>query len=396
MTICIPPDTDWGCAYPPDELAAMRADPGKLAVMERSEAFAWQTLAALTAYRIGTCPIVVRPCAQRCAPQGTWMDAVVATGTTIPVATIGRSFTPHIEGGEWVNSCGCAAADPCSCGPLSEIILPGPVGAIVEIVIDGVILDPLAYRVDNGNRLVRQDGGSWPICQDMSKAAVAPRAFVPVELTWPTGERVELSREGDVVTAVVHTRQTNTRMAVADAAIPADFQPRGADISLSLRADARNPDWWLNVTEDEFSSDTYIGPLGGFGTVGPYSPSVATFQWLADPAPVVGQDGTFTVEYYRGAAPNEITRFAAGTLAAEFYKGCMNANTKCRLPRGTTSVNRNGLSIELEPNFMDSLASWPEIAPVIAMFNPNRLKSAPRVLSPDSRSTPRRQTWGAW
>jgi len=278
MTICIPPDTDWGCVFTPAELEAMRQDEAKLRIMERSEAFAWQTLAALTAYRIGTCPIVVRPCAQRCAPQGTWMEAVVTTGSTIPVVTIGRSFTPHMEGGNWVNSCGCETADSCGCGSLSEIILPGPVGEIVKVTVDKVVLDRSAYRVDNGNRLVRQDGESWPVAQDMS--------------------------------------------------LPAS-------------------------------------------------------------------EATFTVEYYRGAAPNEITRYAAGVLAAEFYKGCTNSS-KCRLPRGTVSVQRRGTSIELNSDFMKSLMTWPEIAPVVAMFNPNHLKSAPRVLSPDSRSTPRRQTWGRW
>jgi hypothetical protein len=40
---------------------------------------------------------------------------------------------------------------------------------VVEI--DGAPLDPTAYRVDNGNRLVRQDGGEWPLCQDMNLPA---------------------------------------------------------------------------------------------------------------------------------------------------------------------------------------------------------------------------------
>lgn len=279
MTLCIPPDTDWGCAFTDATLDQMRQDAEKRRIMERSEAFAWYTLAALTAYRIGVCPIVVRPCAQRCAPQGTWMEAVVSPAGPLPAMTIGQTLSPHLENGVWLNSCGCGSSDSCGCGSLSEIILPGPVGDVVEIRIDGVPLLRNAYRVDNGNRLVRQDGMSWPTCQDMSR---------------PTGE-----------------------------------------------------------------------------------------------------PGTFTVEYYRGAAPNEITRYAAGVLATEFYKGCTEGG-KCRLPRGTTSVQRRGVSFEMETDFMDSLASWPEIAPVVAMFNPNRLKSAPRVLSPDSRSTPRRQTWGQW
>lgn len=278
MAMCYPSDTDWSCKFTDEEIAELRADPVKSKLVARSEALAWSTLAALTAYRIGVCPIVVRPCALGCMPTGTWMDAVVRGGSTgaLPLQTIGRSFTPHMQGTEWVNSCGCTS--DCSCGPLSEVILPGPVGDIVEITIDGVILDRTAYRVDNGNRLVRQDGERWPSCQDMS------------------------------------------------------------------------------------------APAGGVGT--------------------------FTVEYYRGAAPNEITRYAAGALAAEFYMACTTTG-KCRLPRGTVAVVRNGVSMELEPNLIDSIATWIEVAPVIQMFNPNRLTTAPRVLSPDSRGT-RRQTWGVY
>lgn len=276
MALCTPSDTDWSCAFTEAELAEMREDPVKTRALHRAEAYAWYTLAALTAYRIGVCSTIVRPCALGCAPPGTWMEAPVGGSSSLPIQTIGRSFTPHMEGGVWVNSCGCAAADSCSCRSLSEVILPGPVGEIVEVTIDGVILDPTSYRVDNGSRLVRQDGGIWPSCQDMNAPA--------------------------------------------------------------------------------------------------------------------GEPGSFTVEYYRGAAPNEITRYAAGVLAAEFYKAC--SDIKCRLPRGTTSVVRNGVSIELEPSLIESIASWTEIAPVIEMFNPNKLKSAPRVLSPDANVRARRQTWG--
>lgn len=278
--ICYPSDTDWSCKFTAAQLAELRADQVTLARLERSEALAWSTLAALCAYRIGTCPIVVRPCALRCAPAGSWMEAPVRSGSAagLPLQTIGRSFTPHIQDGVWVNACGCTS--DCSCGPLSEVILPGPVGDIVEVKVEGVVLDPAAYRVDNGSRLVRQDGQAWPICQDMSAPASA--------------------------------------------------------------------------------------------------------------------DTAFTVEYYRGAAPNEITRYAAGVLAAEFYEAC-SAGGKCRLPRNTVSVVRNGISIELQPNLIESIAGWIEIAPVIAMYNPNRLKGAPRVLNPNrSSGGVRRQTWGAY
>ena len=170
--MCYPSTTDWSCAYSQDELDTMRSDPAVLKVMQRAEALAWYTLASLTAYQIGVCPSVVRPCAARCAPAGTWMVSTVrASGySALPLVSIG-SFTPHVGvDGQWVNSCGCNSAADCSCSALCEAILPGPVGSIESVRVDGVTLAATAYRVDNGDRLVRTDGACWPVCQDFASS----------------------------------------------------------------------------------------------------------------------------------------------------------------------------------------------------------------------------------
>lgn len=49
-----------------------------------------------------------------------------------------------------------------SCHSAAEVTLPGPVHAITEVKVDGVILSSSAYRVDGGRLLVRTDGSSWP------------------------------------------------------------------------------------------------------------------------------------------------------------------------------------------------------------------------------------------
>lgn len=279
MTMCIPDTTDWTCAYTDEQLAAMREDPKQLAAMKRSEALAWNTLAALCAWQIGVCPTTVRPCSARCAPPGSWLAAPVGGGQTgaLPLRTIGRSFTPHMVGGEWVNSCGCSSPDACSCGPVDEVILLGPVGDIVDVKIGGTVIDPTWYRVDNGNRLVAQhEGLQWPLCQDMSKA-----------------------------------------------------------------------------------------------------------------------DGEFIVTYFRGAAPNEMTNYAAGLLAAEFMKACAG-DGKCRLSPKVKSVVRNGASYELDWNLFEN--GWTRIEAVdavIRIYNPHHLKAPSRVLSPDTPTRQRRTTWMA-
>lgn len=274
MDICYPPDTDWSCKFTPEQLEEMRGNPVELAKLERAEAFAWSTLAALTAYQIGTCPITVRPCAARCAPSGSYTTAVVGGGSTFPVATIGRMF-PVLAGGVWYNVCGCGSSDDCSCATLSEVILPGPVGKIVSVKIDGVELAASDYRVDNSGRLVRQDGEAWPGCQDLSVAA--------------------------------------------------------------------------------------------------------------------GEPGTFEVTYYRGAAPNALTRAAAGALAAEFLAGCNGQ--ECRLPWNLVSVARQGENYEFGEGGLEGVASSiPEVTAIVNIYNPYGLKSRPRISSPDSKRT-RVTTW---
>lgn len=57
----------------------------------------------------------------------------------------------------------CARAY-CDCCHLEEVMLPGPVHSIVEVTLDGVVLDDGAYRVDDYLWLVRTDGEQWPAC----------------------------------------------------------------------------------------------------------------------------------------------------------------------------------------------------------------------------------------
>lgn len=102
--------------------------------------------------RIGTCPVTIRPCLRRCGGGfGLWV--------------------PYKDGGgEWRNFAACGCRTECSCTELSEIVLPGPVASITEVLVDGVVVPPEDYRLDNVGgqwRLVRLLG-SWPECSDMT------------------------------------------------------------------------------------------------------------------------------------------------------------------------------------------------------------------------------------
>jgi len=84
-------------------------------------------------------------------------------------------YGPYIKDGQWYNQrCGDTG---CSCVPLSEVVFPGKVAEVTGVLVDGAVLAETSYRLDNGNRLVRTDGGKWPACQDMRLAENAYGAF---------------------------------------------------------------------------------------------------------------------------------------------------------------------------------------------------------------------------
>lgn len=131
-------------------------------IQQRAEALAVGTLRALTGYRIGGCPVTVRPCRSVCAAA---IDGLMFGWNTVPINWSGA----------WFN-CMCVEAT-CGCGALCEVELPGPVGSIEQVLVDGVSLDPSAYRVDEGRFLVRTDGTCWPDCQDLAQDTTAVGTF---------------------------------------------------------------------------------------------------------------------------------------------------------------------------------------------------------------------------
>lgn len=115
------------------------------------------TVWAATGRRFGLCERTVRPCGRTCKSCGGagyfWSE-----GTWIP----------FILNGEWRN-CACGSdIGCCSCEPSCQVWLPPPVYAISPTGIsqDGAVVPVDAWRVDNGQWLVRTDGNCWPMCQN--------------------------------------------------------------------------------------------------------------------------------------------------------------------------------------------------------------------------------------
>ena len=130
------------------------------AVQDRAGFLAVSTLRMLTAYRVGGCPITLRPCKPSLCPPG-------YSGYRDSWA--GGSFAPYVQNGLWYNGCGCSGN--CGCTTSCEIALPAPIGELVEVKKDGVVVPLADLRVDNGYLLVYQGSGDCPFNmeQDLNK-----------------------------------------------------------------------------------------------------------------------------------------------------------------------------------------------------------------------------------
>lgn len=132
-----------------DEWALFPPDAQEVAVQA-----AGRILWTLTGQVFGVCEETVRPCFQ---PH---------RGTTYQ----GGAFWPGMLAGD------PTAAGPCGCSPdcsevgYDRVSLVGPVADVVEVRIDGALVDPAAYRVLNRRWLHRVDGQRWPTHQDLHAA----------------------------------------------------------------------------------------------------------------------------------------------------------------------------------------------------------------------------------
>lgn len=124
-------------------------------VMAYAEAAAVMALRALTAYRVGGCAVVVRPC--RSLPS-------LPTYMTAPMSGVPPYvFSPST--GIW-HSAACRSPS-CGCTGGKVLHLPAPVGPVEVVKIDGAVLVDTAYML-RGTALIRTDGEAWPATQDLT------------------------------------------------------------------------------------------------------------------------------------------------------------------------------------------------------------------------------------
>lgn len=134
-------------------------------ITEMATAYLWNW----TRQQFGTCPVTIRPCRTECGSGGSTYRGRGGTGTLPWTEGTPGPLNPTLFNGQWYNlGCGGGCSnDPCSCSYVPEVDLMGPVASIDQVRIGGVALLASQYRVDNYRYLVRTDGGTWPVCQNM-------------------------------------------------------------------------------------------------------------------------------------------------------------------------------------------------------------------------------------
>lgn len=169
----------------------------------------------------GECVDVVRPCA-------TWSGRL-AVGRW--QSWSGQQIAASGAAGQW-GLCGCNVDTSCGCSSLSVIALPRrPVTGISKVMIDGLVLDPAFYRVDDWFRLTYLPGvgdtrRGWPCCQRLDLPTTEDQTF---EVTYPYGSfpplggvdaaatfgcELALSRTGNSACRLPKRLQTITRQGV--------------------------------------------------------------------------------------------------------------------------------------------------------------------------------------
>lgn len=147
---------DWPVTWPCDTSERSSAD------VATALAAATTVLDELTGHQFGICTVKIRPCRAECRDGGSW---AVGWPTWPDYWTSWGAV--GVDAWLAIATCGSCSGGNCSCTFVPELVLPAPVVDVVEVKVDGAVLVTGAYRLDDGNRLVRLDGSDWPRCNDL-------------------------------------------------------------------------------------------------------------------------------------------------------------------------------------------------------------------------------------
>jgi hypothetical protein len=116
-----------------------------------------------------------------CTDETPGIEDAIQTASDVLFELSGRQFPgicsdtvrPNARRRDSDRGCGCNRTTEFGCRSIPEVTLGGfPIVEITAVVVDGAVLDPTLYRVDDFRTLVRlpdPDGtrAAWPCCQDL-------------------------------------------------------------------------------------------------------------------------------------------------------------------------------------------------------------------------------------
>lgn len=170
MTVCEPWVTDDDLIG--DEGCAGRLDAVDPVLVSRGLAIAQEVLYRLSGERYpGLCSEVVRPCGQ------------MAAGARLRFASYGGSLGDWRWRRGW-GRCG-HTADACGSSTLPRVALGRvPVVSVDAVWIDGDLIDPSSYAVEDGRYLVRIGDEGWPCCQRLDLDYLSDDHTFAVDFTY--------------------------------------------------------------------------------------------------------------------------------------------------------------------------------------------------------------------
>lgn len=128
------------------------------AIVDQANTIAAAVIWGLTGRQFGCCSMTVRPCKPKtCDPitlsQLIYWDSRAYLQFGAPNLGVLSFFPTLIDGQVYNIQCGCPTGC-CTCEADCEVSLPGPICAVANVTVDGVVLDPSLYRVVDGRKLI--------------------------------------------------------------------------------------------------------------------------------------------------------------------------------------------------------------------------------------------------
>ena len=287
---------------------------------------------------------------------------------------------PYRFANGWTNVWGTCARG-CS---LSCVELPGVVNEVTQVVIDGDVLDPSAYKVEAYRRICRADGQNWPCTNNLGGT---------------------------------HCVNTNTVVEVTVDATGGDWSLTFVygDTTVSIQPPATIPAWSLESIINTLLGGPIATVAGGPGDVGGTSPYILEFDVVAlGAAPsvsvtnvdlvggaaevtgdvleagCVASAGTWSISYVQGSAPPPGGELAAAMFACQIALNRCGSDG-CVLPQRLKQITREGVSMDFaDPlEFLDrGEVGIYEVDLWLKSVNPRRLQRRASVVRADSARPP--------